>query len=252
MNRAILSWVLPCLLVGCNILLDPPVDSPVNSPINSTGGSSTAAPSGALITSLIVTAGNTPNGDYPVAAGVEMRAVAGSQYELRLNGELLESGNMPTTAIVTGPFSGLTTHDNIHLTNLTLAQAGANVVELTISKDGATETTEVSLDIGNQCSGVNENFFANEVQSSFNSCSGCHTQQPDNSSFAALKLWNKIRDSSERYFVAQVAAEFDAWPQATGGNLVHSAGQRWAPNSAEHLRVIEMLYRMDSDFSCPA
>jgi len=249
MKKAILSWVLPWLLVGCNILLDPPQDV---APGPDTGDGNTISAPAALITSLIVTAGNTPNGDFPVAARVEMRAVAASQYELRLNGELLESGNMPTTAIVTGPFSGLTTQDNIRLTYLTFAQAGTNVVELTISKDGTAETTEVSLEIGNQCSGVNENFFANEVQSSFNSCTGCHTQQPDNSSFAALKLWNKIRDSSERYFVAHVAAQFDAWPQATGGNLVHSAGQRWAPSSAEHLRVIEMLYRMDTDFSCPA
>ncbi|WP_320823695.1 hypothetical protein [Reinekea sp.] len=249
MKKAILSWVLPWLLVGCNILLDPPVDS---APGADTVGSSTDPVSGALITSLIVTAGNTPNGDFPVAARVQMRAIAASQYELRLNDELLESGNMPTTAIVTGPFSGLTSSDNIRQTYLTLAQTGANVVELTIIKDGKRETTEVRLEIGNQCSGVNENFYANEVQSSFNSCTACHTQQPDNSSFAALKLWNKIRDSSERYFVAHVAAQFDVWPQATGGDWVHSGGQRWAPNSAEHLRVIEMLYRMDTDFSCPA
>ena len=129
-----------------------------------------------------VTAGTTPNGDFPVAARVQMRAVVGSQYELRLNGELLESGNMPTEAVVAGPFSGLTSNDNIRQTYLTFAQAGANVVELTIIKDGQRDSTELSLDIGNQCSGLNENFFANQVQSSFNSCTGCHTEQPDNSS----------------------------------------------------------------------
>ncbi|ATX78119.1 MAG: hypothetical protein MUQ43_07805 [Reinekea forsetii] len=249
MKRAIVSWVAPWLLVGCNLLLEPPQEA---SQASASGASQTNPTGGALITSLNVTAGTTPNGDFPVAARVQMRAVVGSQYELRLNGELLESGNMPTEAVVAGPFSGLTSNDNIRQTYLTFAQAGANVVELTIIKDGQRDSTELSLDIGNQCSGLNENFFANQVQSSFNSCTGCHTEQPDNSSFAALKRWDKIRAASERYFVAHVAAQFDAWPQAVGGALVHSGGERWVPGSAEHLRAIELLYRMASDFSCPA
>jgi len=245
MNKWFVMPLAALLLSGCFLVEEPPADDEDDS------DKDTDPVSGEMITSLTVEKGTTPNGDFPVAAKVTMRAVAASEYELRLNGELIESGNMPATAIVTGPFSGIETTDNIRLTYLTFAQAGDNIVELKIIKDDESETLSTTVNIGNQCSGENENFFASEVQASFDECRDCHTQVPDNSSFATLKTWDKIQNTSDVYYVAHAPARFDTMPQANGGAYSHSDGKRWSPGSSEHLRVIEMLYRMDSDFSCP-
>jgi len=229
------------------------VDVPSNGGENSDNNSGVAEQeAGTLITSLTVTKGTTPDGDFPVAALVNMRGVFASQYELRLDGELLESGNMPGTAIVTGPFSGITTTDNYRLSYITIGSAGDHTLELKITKNGESETRTSTINVGNQCSGENENWFAANVQSSFDECTGCHTQAPNNNSFAELKTWDKIVNSgNDIYFVAHSAARLDVMPEANGGSYSHSDGRRWTPGSDAHLRVIEMLYRMDADFICP-
>ncbi len=239
--------LLALLLQGCFVEVDP--GDVTNDKTDTTDDNEQEA--GELITSLTVLKGDTPDGDFPLAVRVTMRGAVASQYELRLNGELLESGNMPATAIVTGPFSGQDTNDNYRLTYVTLGQAGDNEIELTLTKEGVSEKRAITVNLGNQCSGENENWFAANVQSSFNGCTDCHTDVPDNSSFAALKTWDKIQNSSDLYYVAHAPANFDTMPEANGGNYSHSDGRKWQPNSSEHLRVIEMLYRMDADFTCP-
>jgi hypothetical protein len=218
---------------------------------NGTGTSSLSA-------DIILTVDNTANTDYPLAVKAEITATAGSTYEVKLGDTVVESGNMPSNTLLQGPASGITDGNNKRLVYFVIGEAGTHSVNLTIGKDGETETDSQTLTISSGSCVINSSFYENESLSANFSCGNCHESGGtasfiiDGSSITTIANVPKF-NGSDPYLFANMPANLDRTPgdNTFGGEYSHSGGQRWAPDSEAHFRVLELAYRIRNDFSCP-
>ncbi|MDN3648234.1 hypothetical protein QWZ13_04845 [Reinekea marina] len=206
--------------------------------------------------SLVLKTADLLNSDYPLAVHATVIASAGAQYEISLNGQLVEAGNMPAEPKPQGPFSGLNDGNNERWVYFVISEPGQHSIELTETLNGEVETDSVSLTLGSDCD-ENDDFFNDEpaIQSADFSCtgSGCHngTAFPiDLTNFDTLAETDIFGRDAYMNF-AHMPAQADVTPYATGGKLIHTGDVKWTQNSATHMRMMEVAFRAYSSFTCP-
>ena len=213
---------------------------------NGTGTSSLSA-------DIELTYSSAAPGDYPLGIRAEVTATAGSAFVVKLGDEIIESGTMPPNPILQGPASGLTDGNNKRLVYFAIGSPGTKTVSVSIVKNDETETASDTVTVGNTCE-ENDNFYGSTLNpSDFNSCQGCHAPSPNTTSYSDFKTWDKVQNTSDPYRVANAPANADLTPESTTGRKVysHDGKQKWSQDSAKHFRMLELVYRMRNDFSCP-
>jgi hypothetical protein len=207
--------------------------------------------------SLVLTTADLDGSDYPLAVKAQIIASAGAQYEIKLNDQVVETGDMPAEPKPQGPFSGITDGNNERWVFFVIPEAGSHTVTLTETLDNEIETDTANIVLGTACE-ENADFFENESAFGLSdlSCAGsCHSNSGtafiiDSTSFSTLKT-SEIFTRSNYINFAHMPAELDVTPYATGGKLVHSGGVKWTTASATHFRAMETAYRIAEDFVCP-
>jgi hypothetical protein len=221
-------------------------------------GDSNNTDSGPLSADIMLTTDNSATTNYPLAVKAEITASAGSTYEVKLGDTVIESGNMPSNALLQGPFSGITDGNNKRLVYFVIGESGEHEVSVVIEKNDEIVTDSESLTIGAASCDNNPSFYENENLSSNFSCGDCHESGGtasfiiDGSSVTTIAAVPKF-NAADPYIFANTPANLDRTPgdNTFGGEYSHSGGVRWSPDSEAHFRVLELAYRIRNDFSCP-
>jgi hypothetical protein len=205
--------------------------------------------------SLVITSADLDGSDYPLAVKATVIATAGSQYEIKLGDQIVESGNMPVKPKPQGPFSGISDGNNERWVFFVIGESGRHTVTLTETLNGEVETDTALVTIGDDCE-ENTDFFENEsaLSSANFSCTGssCHSGTAfdlDTSNFDSLKVSDIFGRSTYMNF-AHMPAELDVTPYAVGGKLDHTGDVKWQPGTATHFRAMETAYRAVENFTC--
>ena len=251
-------WLILLLCIplqGC--FVEAPGGAGAVSTGSNSGSSGGGESSSALSADVRLMTNGDANGDFPLGIKATITATAGSTYTLKLGDDVIESGAMPTNALLQGPASGITDGNNKRLVYFVIPQSGTQQVSLTIAKGGLTATDSETISIASNCES-NDSFYINEELADNFSCGGCHEAGGtasfiiDGSSLATISNVPKF-NGSDPYVLANTPANLDRTPGANtfGGEYSHSGGVRWSPDSVAHFRTLELAYRVRNDFTCP-
>ena len=196
---------------------------------------------------------------FPRAVKATFTGTIGTTFEVKVNGTLMESGTMPVVGMREGgPFAGFEGTRNQRIAYVVLPQDGTNTVSVSVIRGSEVAEDSVDVEVVGTCS-ENLQVYADEGHNTrFNDCEGCHAPEPSNASFDTLKTWDKVQNTSDPFVVANAPANADLTPglrmenrDTPGGEYNHSDGQKWGQDTSTHFRVLELVYRMRTDFVCP-
>lgn len=246
MIRSVFSLWLCAVLVGCQ----------PETPMSGDGTDLTSDTDYLLSVDLALGVSSPSNIDYPLTVRARIEGGKGSEYALSLNDTLIESARLPAKGTFNGgPFSGTEGPTNYRYAYFVIGEPGEHTVSVSLSRDEETVRASQLLTVGPVCD-ANENFYAQANLMSRFSCGNCHEPggtasfEIDGSSYASISQVKKYA-GSQPYVMANMPANLDPTPAGFGGELNHSGGQKWVEGSTTHVRMLELAYRVSTDFNCP-